>query len=329
MKILFMGTPDFAVPSLRVLLEEGYEIVGVVTQPDRPKGRKRVLTPTPVKVEALEHGIPVLQPERLRRPEAVAKVAALAPDLIVTAAYGQILPKAVLELPRLGCINVHGSLLPKYRGGAPIQYAVMNGDAESGVTIMYMAEGIDTGDMISKVVVPITDEDTAGTLFDKLSVEGAELLRRTLPELIAGKITAVPQNVAEATHSPTIKREDEQLDWSRPANVLFNQIRGLNPWPVAYTLHNGEVFKVWMAAPPKGQADSTAGSASAQSLPGTVLTVNGDGIEVATGNGTLWLTEVQPSGRKAMDAAAYGRGGGIRPGDVLGADASLEGADGL
>lgn len=323
-KILFMGTPDFAVPSLRVLLEEGYEVVGVVTQPDRPKGRKRVLTPTPVKAEALEHGIPVLQPERLRRPEAVADVVELAPDLIVTAAYGQILPKSVLDLPRYGCINVHGSLLPRYRGGAPIQYAVMNGDAETGVTIIYMAEGIDTGDMISKVAVPITEEDTAGTMFDKLSREGAELLRRTLPELLAGRIAAVPQNEAEATYSPTIKREDERLDWSRSARELFNRIRGLNPWPVAFTLHRGEVLKVWAAKPPQGQGSD----APAQAEPGTVLAVEAGGIEVATGSGTLWLTEVQPSGRKAMDAAAFGRGGGIRAGEFLGAEAPSEGADG-
>ncbi|MEO3947535.1 methionyl-tRNA formyltransferase [Gorillibacterium sp. CAU 1737] len=319
-KILFMGTPDFAIPSLRVLLEEGHEVVGVVTQPDRPKGRKRVLTPTPVKEVALEYGLPVLQPERLRRPEGVAEVAKLEPDLIVTAAYGQILPKAVLDLPRLGCINVHGSLLPRYRGGAPIQYAVMNGDAETGVTLMYMAEGLDTGDMISKVVIPIHDEDTAGTIFDKLSVEGAELLRRTLPDLIAGRVTAVPQDEDAATYSPTIKREDELLDWSRSARELFNQIRGLNPWPVAYTHLNGEVLKVWAAAPPTGQA-------SLEQAPGTVLTVKGNGIEVATGSGTLWLTQVQPSGKKAMDAAAFGRGGGIHPGDVLGAAAPTEGAD--
>lgn len=314
-RVLFMGTPDFAVPSLRVLLDEGYDVIGVVTQPDRPKGRKRVLTPPPVKTVALERGIPVLQPERLRRPEAVDEVAALKPDLIVTAAYGQILPKAVLELPKFGCINVHGSLLPRYRGGAPIQYALLNGDAETGVTIMYMAEGLDTGDMISRVAVPITDEDTAGTLFDKLSREGAELLRRTLPELIAGTIQAVPQNDAEATYSPTLKREDERLDWSKPARELFNRIRGLNPWPVAYTEHNGEVLKVWAAKPPQasGQASSSG------SKPGTVLTVSGAGIEVEAGDGTLWLTEVQPAGRKAMDAAAFGRGGGIRVGDVLGA----------
>jgi len=327
-KVLFMGTPDFAVPSLRVLLEEGYDVIGTVTQPDRPKGRKRVLTPPPVKVFALEHGIPVLQPERLRRPEAVAEAAALAPDLIVTAAYGQILPKAVLALPRCGCINVHGSLLPKYRGGAPIQYAVMNGDRETGVTIMYMAEGLDTGDMISRVVVPIADEDTAGTLFDKLSAEGAELLRRTLPELVAGKIAAVPQNESEATYSPTLKREDERLDWSRPARELFNRIRGLNPWPVAYTEHNGEILKVWKAKPPRERAGQASPFAPSAAEPGTVVAVNAGGIEVAAGDGTLWLTEVQPAGRKAMDAAAYGRGGGIRAGDVLGRAAEPAGEGG-
>ncbi|MBC8078839.1 MAG: methionyl-tRNA formyltransferase [Gorillibacterium sp.] len=312
-RVLFMGTPDFAVASLVTLLEEGYDVIAVVTQPDRPQGRKRVLTPTPVKAEAERRGIPVLQPERLRRPEAVAQVAALEPDLIVTAAYGQILPKAVLDLPRYGCINVHGSLLPKYRGGAPIQYALINGEAVTGITIQYMAEGIDTGDMLTKVEVPITDEDTAGTLFAKLTVEGANLLRRTLPDLLTGKLIAEPQNEAEATHAPTIKREDERIDWDQSARAVFNQIRGLNPWPVAFTLLNGEVFKVQASRLPSVGTPFSAGTVA-----GTVLRADGNGIEVVTGTGTLLLTEVQPAGKKAMEAAAFCRGGGIQPGMVLG-----------
>ncbi|MCL6457312.1 MAG: methionyl-tRNA formyltransferase [Gorillibacterium sp.] len=308
-----MGTPDFAVTSLVTLLEEGYNVIAVVTQPDRPQGRKRVLTPTPVKAAAVGLGIPVLQPERLRRPEAIAEVAALQPDLIVTAAYGQILPKAILDLPRYGCINIHGSLLPKYRGGAPIQYAVMNGEAVTGVTIMYMAEGLDTGDMLTKVEVPITDEDTAGTLFTKLSVEGAALLRHTLPELLAGKLQAEPQNEADATYAPTIKREDERIDWEQSARKVFNQIRGLNPWPVAFTLLNGEVFKVQASHLP-----ATGSAIPLGTVAGTVLRANGSGIEVATGAGTLLLTEVQPAGKKAMEAAAFCRGGGIRLGTILG-----------
>lgn len=321
MNIVFMGTPDFAVPSLRMLLQEGYNVVAVVTQPDRPKGRKRVLTPPPVKVEAERHGIPVLQPERMRRPEAVEQVAAYQPDLIVTAAFGQILPKAVLDLPRHGCINVHGSLLPKYRGGAPIQHAILNGETETGVTIMYMAEGLDTGDMLTRTAIPIADEDTAGTIFDKLSVAGADLLRNTLPNLLEGKLTPVPQNEAEATIAPNIKRENERIDWSRPAADIFNQVRGLNPWPVAYTLWNGAVFKVWACRKPQ-DGGPAAVAASSASEPGTVLGSDEQGIEVQTGQGTLWLTEVQPAGKKAMEAAVFNRGGGIPAGTVLSADSA-------
>ncbi|WP_438446937.1 methionyl-tRNA formyltransferase [Gorillibacterium sp. sgz5001074] len=312
MRIVFMGTPDFAVPSLRVLLEEGYQVVAVVTQPDRPKGRKRVLTPTPVKEEALKHGIPVFQPERMRREEAIRQVAEYQPDLIVTAAFGQFLPKAVLDLPRFGCINVHASLLPKYRGGAPIHHAIMAGEEKTGVTIQYMAEGMDTGDMISKVEVPIRDEDNTGTLFEALSAEGAELLRRTLPDLLAGRTQAVPQNHAEAVLSPNIKREDELIDWSRSARDIFNHIRGLSPWPVAYTTWNGENFKVWAALPPGTE------SAPAGKEPGTVLSLTDGGLEIACGAGRLLLTEVQPAGKKAMPVSEFRKGTAMVPGTVLG-----------
>lgn len=315
-RIVFMGTPDFAVPSLRVLLEEGYQVVLAVTQPDRPKGRKRLLTPTPVKEEAVKHGIPVFQPERMRREEAIRQVAEYAPDLIVTAAFGQMLPKAVLDLPRYGCINVHASLLPKYRGGAPIHHAVMAGEAETGVTIMYMAEGMDTGDMISKVAVPITDEDNTGLLFGRLAVEGAELLRRTLPELLAGRIQAVPQNHGEAIIAPNIKREDEIVNWDRPARDIFNHIRGLSPWPVASTTWNGENFKLWAAKAPKpGEQDKPG-----QARPGTVLSITDEGIQVAVRDGSVWLTEVQPSGKKAMPVSEFRKGTSMAPGAVLGGE---------
>lgn len=310
-----MGTPDFAVPSLRALLELGCDVAAVVTQPDRPKGRKRVLTPPPVKEEALRHGIPVWQPEKLRRSETVQAIRELRPDLIVTAAYGQILPKEVLEAPRLGCINIHASLLPKYRGGAPIHYAVMNGDPVTGVTIMYMAEGLDTGDMISKVEVPIGDDDTTGTMFVKLSEEGADLLRRTLPSLLEGTAQAVPQNDSEAVYSPNIKREQELVDWSNSAVSIRNHIRGLNPFPGAYTLWNGEVLKLWASEKPSGEA---AGKSRAAGAPGTVLQVTERGVEVQTGEGTLWLTQLQPSGKKAMSAAEFRNGGGMAIGTVLG-----------
>lgn len=312
-RIVFMGTPDFAVPSLRVLLEEGYQVVAVVTQPDRPKGRKRVLTPPPVKEEALKHGLPVFQPERMRREEAVRHVAGYKPDLIVTAAFGQLLPKAVLDLPKYGCINVHASLLPKYRGGAPIHHAVMAGEEKTGVTLMYMEEGLDTGDMISKVELPIRDEDNTGTLFEALSTEGAELLRRTLPALLEGGIQAVPQNHAEAVLAPNIKREDELIDWSRTSRSIFNHIRGLSPWPVAYTTWNGENFKIWAAKPP---AEDAQGAGKAQ--PGTVLAITDEGLEVACGTGSIRLTEVQPAGKKAMPVSEFRKGTAMVPGTVLG-----------
>lgn len=313
-RIVFMGTPDFAVPSLKMLLKEGYQVVLAVTQPDRPKGRKRVLTPPPVKEEALKHGIPVFQPERMRREEAVRHVAEYAPDLIVTAAFGQLLPKAVLELPPLGCINVHASLLPRYRGGAPIHHAVMAGEQETGVTIMYMAEGLDTGDMISSVAVPITDEDNTGTLFTKLAHEGAGLLSRTLPELFAGRVRAVPQNHEEAVIAPNIRRQDEMVDWNRPARDIFNHIRGLSPWPVACTAWNGENFKLWAASPPK--PGWPEGGAPAK--PGTVLSIGDEGIQVAALDGAIWLTVVQPAGKKAMPVSEFRKGASMVPGTVLG-----------
>ncbi|GCL71283.1 methionyl-tRNA formyltransferase [Paenibacillus naphthalenovorans] len=314
MRVIFMGTPEFAVPSLQTLLEyDGVEVVAVVTQPDRPVGRKRVLTPTPVKAEAEKHGIPVLQPERLRSPESVDALSALQPELIVTAAYGQILPKSVLDLPRLGCINIHASLLPKYRGGAPIHYAVMNGDPVTGVTIMYMAEGLDTGDMISRIEVPIGDQDTTGTMFEKLSIAGAKLLKETLPDLLSGRVRAVPQNDEEAVYSPNISREQERIDWTKPALQIWNLVRALHPRPGAFTLWNGDVLKIWTCAKP-----DTAESVPGSTLPGTVLEAGERGIAVATGQGVLRITELQPAGKKAMDAAAFARGGQLTPGTVLG-----------
>ncbi|ALS21557.1 methionyl-tRNA formyltransferase [Paenibacillus naphthalenovorans] len=314
MRVIFMGTPEFAVPSLQTLLEyDGVEVVAVVTQPDRPVGRKRILTPTPVKAEAEKHGIPVLQPERLRSPESVDALSALQPELIVTAAYGQILPKSVLDLPRLGCINIHASLLPKYRGGAPIHYAVMNGDPVTGVTIMYMAEGLDTGDMISRIEVPIGDQDTTGTMFEKLSIAGAKLLKETLPDLLSGRVRAVPQNDEEAVYSPNISREQERIDWTKPALQIWNLVRALHPRPGAFTLWNGDVLKIWTCAKPDA-AESVPGS----TLPGTVLEAGERGIAVATGQGVLRITELQPAGKKAMDAAAFARGGQLTPGTVLG-----------
>ncbi|WP_274650508.1 methionyl-tRNA formyltransferase [Paenibacillus humicola] len=313
MKIVFMGTPEFAVPSLQALLDAGHDIALVVTQPDRPKGRKKTLTPPPVKEAALSHGLQVAQPVKLRGSETVQAIAELRPDLIVTAAYGQILPRAVLDIPSLGCINVHGSLLPRYRGGAPIQRAIMNGEKATGVTIMYMAEGLDTGDMISRVEVPITDEDTSGTVFAKLSLAGARLLTETLPAIENGTAAAEKQNEAEATYAPNLTREDERIDWSRPARSLYNQVRGLSPMAGAFTLWNGEPFKVWGCRPCGG------GSAGAQ--PGEVLEASPEpGIVVQTGDGALALTVIQPAGKKAMPAEEWLKGARISPGAVFGGD---------
>lgn len=320
-RILFMGTPDFSVPSLLTLLDEGYDVVGVVTQPDRPKGRKRTLTPPPVKSAAIARGLPVFQPEKVRSSDAIEHIRALQPDLIVTAAYGQILPKAILELPQHRCINVHASLLPKYRGGAPIHRAIIDGQSVTGVTIMYMEEGLDTGDMISKVEVEIGEEDTTGSLHDKLSIAGAALLRDTLPDLLAGKLKAVKQEEREATYAPNISREDERIDWNAPSRDIHNRVRGLHPWPVAYTTLHGEVFKVWAT-----KLSETAGNGGSVEtdhretgrIPGTVLACGNSGIEVATQDGSIWLTEVQPAGKRSMPASEFVKGGRLSVGEVLG-----------
>lgn len=317
MRILFMGTPNFAVPSLRMLLAEEYEVAGVVTQPDRPKGRKRELAPPPVKSFAVEHGLPVLQPEKLRAPDAVAEVAALRPDLIVTAAYGQILPPSVLQLPRLGCINVHGSLLPRYRGGAPIQRCLIEGEQVTGVTLMYMAEGLDTGDMIARAEVRIEDEDTAGTLFAKLSDVGADLLRQWLPRIAEGTAPREPQSEAEATYAPNLTRQDEKIDWTASARDIFNRVRGLNPMAGGFTLWNGDVFKVWRCEKPM-PADAILRPEWAALSPGTVLECGAFGIRIRTGDGSIVLTEVQPAGRKVLPAAEFAKGARLAPGTALG-----------
>ncbi|ULO05397.1 methionyl-tRNA formyltransferase [Paenibacillus sp. 19GGS1-52] len=311
MKIVFMGTPAFAVPCLQMLIDEGYEVVAVVTQPDRPQGRKKNLVPSPVKEAAMSLGLPVIQPERMRRPEAVAELATYAPDLIVTAAYGQILPKAVLDLPRNGCVNVHGSLLPKYRGGAPIQRCIINGEKETGVTLMYMAEGLDTGDMISRVVVPVEDEDTSGILFGKLSLAGRDLLKAEMPRLAAGRRSATPQDDSEATYAPNLSREDERIDWNARSLDTYNRVRGLVPFSGAFTLWNGETFKVWAAKV------AVQGKNGNHKEPGTVLSINEQGVEVKTGDGSILLTSVQPAGKKVMSAADFSRGAAMKPGTVL------------
>lgn len=309
LRIVFMGTPDFAVPALRMLVEEKYPVVAVVTQPDRPKGRKRQLHPPPVKLVAEEYGIPVLQPEKVRNPEELDKVLSLKPDLIITAAFGQILPKELLESPKYGCINLHASLLPKYRGGAPIHHAIMNGEKETGVTLMYMVEALDAGDMIAKRSIPIERDDHVGSMFEKLAKLAADLLKDTLPAFLRGEIKAVPQQEAEATFARNIKREDEKLDWSRTAEELYNHVRGLAPFPVAFTYWRGQPFKIWWAEPV--QENTTE-------APGTVVRVSEKGIAVQTGDGLLLLKEVQPAGKRRLPVADFVHGKQMRIGDRLG-----------
>ncbi len=260
------------------------------------------MTPPPVKVAAQRHGLAIFQPEKIKAPEALETVLALQPDLIVTAAYGQILPKALLDSPRLGCINVHASLLPKYRGGAPIHKAIISGETETGVTIMYMVEALDAGDMIAKVTVPIEERDTVGSLHDKLAAAGAGLLVSTLPKLEAGSIAAEPQNHVEATFAPTLKRADEQIDWRKSAEAVYNLVRGLNPWPVAFTTLEGKVWKVWWVE----KVETTGVLAE----PGTVIARESDGLVIACGQGSVKLTELQPEGKKRMSAHDFLRGAG-------------------
>lgn len=307
-----MGTPDFAVTSLTAVLEAGYNVIGVVTKPDRPVGRKQVLTPPPVKEAALRHGLPVLQPEKIKEEEALEEILALSPDLIVTAAYGQILPKRLLDAPKFGCINVHASLLPKYRGGAPIHKSIVEGESESGVTIMYMVEALDAGDMLSKVVVPIEERDTVGLLHDKLAEAGSALLLETIPRLLAGEIQAVAQDHLRATFAPNIKRTDERIDWNRTAEQIYNQVRGLNPWPVAFTTYQGKVLKIWWV---EKLVEAAAGKE-----PGTIIAREEDGLVIACGSGAVKITELQPEGKKRMSAEGFlrGAGAGIEIGTKVG-----------
>ncbi|URM31763.1 methionyl-tRNA formyltransferase [Cytobacillus firmus] len=301
-KIVFMGTPDFSVPVLKQIIDDGYEVIGVVTQPDRPVGRKKVLTPPPVKVEAEKQGIPVIQPEKIRQPDELEKVLALKPDLVVTAAFGQILPKALLDAPKYGCINVHASLLPELRGGAPIHYSILQGKEKTGITIMYMAEKLDAGDILTQVEVPITETDTVGTLHDKLSEAGSKLLSETLPKLLNDELNPIKQNDEEATFAYNIKREQEKIDWSKTGEEIYNHIRGLNPWPVAYTTFDGKVVKIWNSEKVKHAKIEE---------PGTIIRLEEDGIVVASGNDTLVkITELQPSGKKKMPAEQFLRGAG-------------------
>ncbi|MDD6038792.1 MAG: methionyl-tRNA formyltransferase [bacterium] len=309
MRVIFMGTPDFAVGTLEALIESGYEVVLVVTQPDKPQGRKMELMAPPVKNCAISHDIPVFQPKRVREPEALAQIKAHDPDLIVVAAFGQLLPKELLDMPKFGCINVHASLLPKYRGAAPIQWSILNGDETTGVTIMRMDVGLDTGDMIAKVEIPIGEEDTGGTLFDKLAQAGAKLCVDTIPSIVDGSAVYTPQDESLATKVGMIKKSDGQIDFTRSAKQIVCQIRGLNPWPSAFTSLRGKTLKIWSA-----KAVASTGTAA----PGTVIAADKKQLLVQTKDGALSLQEVQLEGKKRMAIEDFLRGVNVEEGECLG-----------
>ncbi len=297
MRIVFMGTPDFAVPSLRKLVECGHEVCGVFTQPDKPKNRGMKLLPPPVKEYALSLGIPVFQPATLRDGSALEQLRELAPELIVVAAYGKILPVDILQLPPLGCINVHSSLLPKYRGAAPINWAILNGEKETGVTIMYMAEGLDTGDMLASCATPIDLNESAQQLHDRLAQMGADLLPQVVEQLQNGTAVPVPQDDSLSCYAPMLSRELSAMDWSHTALELHNQVRGLRPWPSATAVVDGVRCKIIRTA----VLDQTT-----QKDPGTCLKADKHGLWVACGQGTvLEIVELQPDGKKAMAAHAF------------------------
>ncbi len=317
MNIVFMGTPEFAAESLKALVEaKKYTIQAVVTQPDRPKGRGKKLMMSAVKEYALTQDLPVLQPEKVKTPEFLAQMQELDPDLIVVAAFGQFLPKVLLDLPKYGCINVHASLLPKYRGAAPIHYAILKGETEAGVTIMQMDVGMDTGAMLSKVAVPIGPDMTQGELHDILKVKGAELLLQTIEGLVAGTVVPVPQPEAEATYATLITRDMEHLQWTKSAQELHNQIRAFNPWPGSYTiLPNGKRLKLWSSSVLESCRSVT--ERDEQPAPGTVLKADHGQFLVACGQGVLEIRTCQPEGKKQMDAAQFVNGSHVAVGDKL------------
>jgi len=312
MRVVFMGTPDFAVPTLRALVNAGQDVVGVFTQPDRPAGRGKNLKPSPVKVVAEELGLPIFQPEKIKTTEWIQQLMNLAPESIIVVAYGQILPKDILQLPIRGCINVHASLLPAYRGAAPIHWAVMKGETVTGVTTMLMDEGLDTGDMLLKREIMISNESTTGEIHDKLATLGAELLIDTLHQLEIGSVIPTPQT-GDSNYAPLLQREHERLDWSGRAIDLHDQIRGLNPWPGAFATFRGENLKIWRSIPflSSDRAETMAmGSEAAKTSadPGQIIQVLGDSFLVQTGEGILRVFEVQPAGKRSMPARDFFNG---------------------
>ncbi|WP_066729660.1 methionyl-tRNA formyltransferase [Desulfuromonas sp. DDH964] len=302
-----MGTPEFALATFEGLFDFGLDLIAVYTQPDRPSGRGNRLTSPPVKLLATARGIPVFQPARLRAPEVVTELRALAPDLIVVVAYGQILPQSVLEIPRYGCINVHASLLPKYRGAAPINKAIIDGESETGITTMLMDVGLDTGDMLVKRATAIDPLETAGELHDRLARLGREAIEATLRQLCDGTLQPEKQDDSQSCYAPMLKKEDGRIDWSQPASRIHNQVRGLDPWPGAYTTLDGETLKLAATLPEAGEGE-----------PGTVLSAAADGVRIACGEGVLRIGALQLPGKKRLPAAEFLRGHPLPAGLRLG-----------
>jgi methionyl-tRNA formyltransferase len=307
MRLVFLGTPAFAVPTLERLVERGHQVLAAVTQPDRPKGRGQALAPPPVREAALRLGVPVYQPERVKRPESVDYLRSLAPEAMVVVGYGQIIPQSIIDIPPLGILNVHASLLPKYRGAGPIQWAIVNGEAVTGVTIMRIDAGLDTGPMLLKVETVIGADETALDLGRRLSLMGADLLVEALDALAAGRVVPQSQDNAQATYAPMLKKEDGRIDWSRSASQIHNQVRGMQPWPGAYSSFRGGALHVWRARPTE---------AGAGHPPGSLLRIKP--LLVACGAGALELVEVQMEGRKRMPAADFANGQRLVENEILG-----------
>ena len=314
MRIVFMGTPEFAVPSLEALLKSEDNVVGIVTQPDRPRGRGQRLSPSPVKVIAQREQIPLLQPTKMKDPAFLAELSSWKPDVIAVAAFGRILPPAILSLPPRGCINVHGSLLPKYRGAGPIQWALINGETETGITTMLMDEGMDTGAMLLQTSIDIAPEDTAGSLSSRLADLGGRLLVETLSQLKAGTLTPRPQDHSQATLAPLLKKEDGVIDWSLPATSIANRIRGLTPWPGAFTFLGADRWTIYRAV---------AIDEAATLSPGQITALTKDGIYVATGSGVLAIHELQAANSRRMPVAQYLTGHPLQTGMPLSQSAPL------
>ena len=309
MKIIFMGTPDFSVGTLEALVEAGHEVVLAVTQPDKPKGRGKEMQFTPVKECAMKYNIPVYQPRRVREAECIEELRKYEADIMVVVAFGQILPKEILEMTKYGCVNVHASLLPKYRGAAPIQWSIIDGEEVTGVTTMQMNEGLDTGDMLLKVEIPIEEKETGGSLHDKLAEAGAKLCVETLKGLEAGNITPIPQGETTTSYAKMLDKQLGNIDWSKSGVEIERLIRGLSPWPSAYTNWNDKVMKIWDAECVPVNNDAT---------PGEIVEVKKDSFLVQTGSGALEVHELQIPGKKRMDAGAFLRGYQVKEGEMLG-----------